>query len=84
MTEIENIALILRQRVFKLQYENEILRKILYDLSEETKEQIDKSIAIAIDRDNNKPLRDGPEPDEEDYDERKEYFHKYIVCDWEG
>ena len=29
-------------------------------------------------------LRDGPEPDEDDYDERKEHFHKYVVCDWEN
>ena len=31
----------------------------------------------------NSLFRDGPEPDEDNYDEKKEYFHKYTVQDWE-
>ena len=47
-TEIENIALILRQRIFKLQHENKILRKMIHSLSSDTKEQVDKFIAVAV------------------------------------
>jgi hypothetical protein len=46
--EIENIALILRQRILKLQHENKVLRKMIYSLSRDTKEQIEKFIDIAI------------------------------------
>ena len=47
-TEIENIALILRQYIFKLQHENKILRKMIHSLSSDTKEQVDKFIAVAV------------------------------------
>tara|TARA_R110000787_G_C13435708_1_gene445941 strand:- start:3605 stop:3883 length:279 start_codon:yes stop_codon:yes gene_type:complete len=64
-----------------LKHENKLLRKMIHSLSRDTKEQVDKfiAVAVAVEKIEKDDYKDGLTSDE-----REEYFHKYVVCDWEA
>jgi hypothetical protein len=54
---------------------------MIHSLSRDTKEQVDKfiAVAVAVEKIEKDDYKDGLTSDE-----REEYFHKYVVCDWEA